>query len=76
MSEIHDRKPVILEPREYVEWLEKSERTPDHLFRILQDEDMTVDQVDAPKKPDEPPPMQSGSVWLKRGQPRKLSHGG
>lgn len=35
MGEIHDRQPVILEPREYGEWLAESERPPVHLLRIL-----------------------------------------
>jgi len=28
VGEIHDRQPVILEPREYGEWLAESERPP------------------------------------------------
>jgi putative SOS response-associated peptidase YedK len=67
MSAIHNRQPVILEPREYAEWLEESERPPVHLLRILPDEDMTVTEMDAPTKPEkveppkkeEPPPAQS-----------------
>jgi putative SOS response-associated peptidase YedK len=55
MSEIHNRQPVILDSREYAEWLEVSARPSVHLLRILPDEDMTVDQVNAPTKPDEPP---------------------
>src|ERR1700744_3693181 len=35
MSEIHNRQPVILEPKEYAERLEDSERPPVHLLRIL-----------------------------------------
>jgi len=60
MAEIHNRQPSILEPREYAEWLAESERPPVHLLRILPDEDMTVTEVEAPTKPDEPPPIQSG----------------
>jgi putative SOS response-associated peptidase YedK len=63
MGEIHNRQPVILEPREYAEWLDESERPPVHLLRVLPDEDMTVTEVEAPKKPDEPPPMQSGFLF-------------
>jgi putative SOS response-associated peptidase YedK len=65
MSEIHNRQAIILEPREYAEWLNESERPPVHLLRILPDEDMTVAEVEAPKKPDEdePPPMQSGLLF-------------
>jgi putative SOS response-associated peptidase YedK len=61
MAEIHNRQPVILEPREYAEWLEESERPPVHLLRILPDEDMTVTKMDEitksekvkPPKPDD-----------------------
>ena len=63
MSEIHNRQPVILEPREYAEWFDDSERPPVHLLRILLDEDLTVDQVDIPTKPDEPIPVQSGFLF-------------
>jgi hypothetical protein len=63
MAEIHNRQPVILEPREYAEWLEESERPPVHLLRVLPDEDMTVAKVEPPKKQDEPPPMQSGFLF-------------
>jgi putative SOS response-associated peptidase YedK len=35
MVEFHDRQPVILEPREYEEWLAPAERPPVHLLRIL-----------------------------------------
>jgi putative SOS response-associated peptidase YedK len=64
MGEIHDRQPVILEPREYAEWLEESERPPVHLLRILPDEDMSVAPMDAPTKaakakPSEPDTQQS-----------------
>jgi len=54
VSEIHNRQAVILEPREYAEWLAESERPPVYLLRILPDEDMTISEVDAPTKPDEP----------------------
>lgn len=42
MALIHDRQPVILEPRDYREWLAPSERPPVHLLRILPAEEMTV----------------------------------
>jgi putative SOS response-associated peptidase YedK len=45
MGEIHDRQPVILEPREYGEWLAESERPPVHLLRILGEEEMVVDPL-------------------------------
>jgi putative SOS response-associated peptidase YedK len=60
MGEIHNRQPVILEPREYAEWLAESERPPVHLLRILPDEDLTVTEMERPTKPDKPPSMQSG----------------
>lgn len=63
MAEIHNRQPVILESREYAEWLAESERPPVHLLRVLPDEDMTVAEVEPPKKQDELPPMQSGFLF-------------
>ena len=45
MSKIHDRQAVILEPREYAEWLKESERPPLHLLRILPDEDFVIDPL-------------------------------
>jgi putative SOS response-associated peptidase YedK len=68
MSEIHNRQAIILEPREYAEWLAESERPPVHLLRVLRDEDMTVAKVDLatkaePAKPDEPPTAQSGFLF-------------
>jgi putative SOS response-associated peptidase YedK len=64
MSAIHDRQAVILEPREYADWLNESERPPLHLLRILPDEDMTVTKMDTPSKakktkPNEPPAQSS-----------------
>jgi putative SOS response-associated peptidase YedK len=59
MGEIHNRQPVILEPREYKEWPTESERPPIHLLRILQDDDLVVDPLDVAKKVEksEPPPQ-------------------
>jgi putative SOS response-associated peptidase YedK len=48
MSEIHNRQSVILEPREYAEWLNDSERPPLHLLRILPDEDLVIDPLGTP----------------------------
>jgi putative SOS response-associated peptidase YedK len=70
MAEIHNRQPVILEPREYAEWLEESERPPVHLLRVLPDENMTIAGMGVPTKaektkptrPDEPP-TQSGFLF-------------
>jgi putative SOS response-associated peptidase YedK len=57
MSEIHDRQAVILEPREYPEWLTDSERPPLHLLRILPDEDLLIEPLDI--EPKQQPPQQS-----------------
>lgn len=50
MVEIHNRQPVILEPKKYAEWLEES----GHLLRVMPDEEMTIDVVTKiePVKPD------------------------
>lgn len=40
MRPVHDRQPAILEPREYSEYLCKSERPPRHLLRTLPDDAM------------------------------------
>jgi putative SOS response-associated peptidase YedK len=63
MAEIHNRQQVILEPREYAEWLEESERPPVHLLRILPDADMTIAEIEPPPKAEDPPPMQSGFLF-------------
>jgi putative SOS response-associated peptidase YedK len=56
MSEIHNRQAIILEPREYAEWLNESERPPLHLLRILPDEDLVIDPLGPPPtKTPEPP---------------------
>jgi putative SOS response-associated peptidase YedK len=49
MGEIHDRQPVILEPREYSEWLNEDERPPVHLLRIMPEEDLVIDPLDVAK---------------------------
>jgi putative SOS response-associated peptidase YedK len=49
---IHDRQPVILEPREYGEWLAESERPPVHLLRILGEEEIVVEPLKVEKKED------------------------
>src|ERR1700738_451541 len=38
MRELHDRQPVILDPKDFQEWLSPSERLPVHLLRILPDD--------------------------------------
>jgi putative SOS response-associated peptidase YedK len=40
MQPVHDRQPVILEPREYAEYLALGARPPVHLLRILPDEEL------------------------------------
>jgi putative SOS response-associated peptidase YedK len=47
MAEIHTRQPVILEPRDYAEWLSNSERPPVHLLRILPADEMKIELVQA-----------------------------
>jgi putative SOS response-associated peptidase YedK len=67
MSKIHDRHAVILEPREYAEWLKESERPPLHLLRILPDEDLVIDPLGTQSKTETPgraaPPAQSGFLF-------------
>lgn len=47
MRPIHDRQPVILEPRDYTEWLAESIRPPVHLLRLVSDDDLEFHRVDA-----------------------------
>jgi hypothetical protein len=54
VSKIHDRQAVILEPREYAEWLKKSERPPLHLLRTLRDEDLVIDSLGTQSKTETP----------------------
>lgn len=55
MLPIKDRQPAVLEPREYAEYLARSERPPIHLFRVLPAEDLRVRPVErvekAPREP-------------------------
>jgi hypothetical protein len=51
---------VILEPREYGEWLAESERPPVHLLRILGEEEMVVDPLRVEKKEKVEEPGQRG----------------
>jgi putative SOS response-associated peptidase YedK len=39
-------QPVILEPRDYEEWLEPTERPPVHLLRVFPDEEMKMMPID------------------------------
>jgi hypothetical protein len=45
MKPIHDRQPVILEPRDYEEWLAPTERPPVHLLRVLPEEEIELHLV-------------------------------
>ncbi len=45
MLAIHDRQPIVLEPKDYEEWLAPSERPPLHLLRILPEERMNIVRV-------------------------------
>jgi putative SOS response-associated peptidase YedK len=59
MRELHDRQPIILDPKDFQEWLSPSERLPVHLLRILPDDAIQAillgDRVAKP--PEEPPPI-------------------
>jgi putative SOS response-associated peptidase YedK len=48
MAEVHNRQAVILEPREYAEWLEENERPPIHLLRVFPEKDFVIDPLDQP----------------------------
>jgi putative SOS response-associated peptidase YedK len=43
---VHDRQPVILEVREFDEWLAESERPPVHLLRVFPADKMKMKTVD------------------------------
>ena len=47
MAEVHTRQPVILEPRDYADWLSPSDRPPVHLLRILPEDEMKIELVEA-----------------------------
>ena len=51
MTPIHDRQPVILEPRDYREWLSDSERPLVHLLRLLSDRELESKLVAARNGP-------------------------
>lgn len=40
MRPIHDRQPIIANPRDYREWLMGNERPPVHLLRLLPDDEL------------------------------------
>jgi putative SOS response-associated peptidase YedK len=47
MSDVHDRQPVVLDPRDYAEWLSTSDRPPVHLLRILPADEMKIELLEA-----------------------------
>jgi putative SOS response-associated peptidase YedK len=51
MRPIHDRQPIIAEPRDYREWLVESERPPVHLLRLLPDEELRSTAAEPAQKP-------------------------
>jgi putative SOS response-associated peptidase YedK len=53
MRSIHDRQPIIAEPREYRGWLAESERPPVHLLRLLPDEELRSKPVEPEEKPEQ-----------------------
>jgi putative SOS response-associated peptidase YedK len=53
MQPVHDRQPVILEPRDYAEYLTESDRPPAHLLRILPEDEMKLQRVEEDCAPDQ-----------------------
>jgi putative SOS response-associated peptidase YedK len=47
MAEIHDRQPVILEPRDFAEWLTPSDRPPVQLLRMVPADEMKIELMQA-----------------------------
>ena len=45
MRPIHDREPVIIDPRDYAEYLTLQERPPAHLLRILPEKELKASLV-------------------------------
>lgn len=48
IEKIHIRQPVILEPRDFEEWLSPAERPPVHLLRVMSDEEMKMTLLSPP----------------------------
>jgi putative SOS response-associated peptidase YedK len=46
VATVHDRQPAILDPREYREYLEETDRPPVYLLRSLPSEEMDAQEVD------------------------------
>ncbi len=51
MTTVHDRQPVIIEPRERAEFLASTERPPVHLLRVFPDTEMRMKPVEGERKP-------------------------
>jgi putative SOS response-associated peptidase YedK len=45
MQPVHNRQPIILEPREYAEYLAPTDRAPIHLLRVLPDEELRSQRI-------------------------------
>jgi putative SOS response-associated peptidase YedK len=45
MQPVHNRQPIILDPREYAEYLAPTDRPPIHLFRVLPDEELRSQRI-------------------------------
>jgi putative SOS response-associated peptidase YedK len=53
IERLHIRQPVILEPRDYEEWLLPAQRPPIHLLRVMPDEEMKMTLLN-PEQPPKP----------------------
>lgn len=49
IEKIHVRQPVILEPRDFEEWLTLTERLPVHLLRVVPEEEMLMTLLSSEK---------------------------
>jgi putative SOS response-associated peptidase YedK len=52
IEKIHIRQPIVIEPQDFEEWLQPSERLPVHLLRVLSEEDMKMTLLAPPKAPE------------------------
>ena len=57
MQPIHDRMTTFLNPRDYAEYLEPSERPPLHLLRILPAEELRATLIESPTIPHQQPTL-------------------
>jgi putative SOS response-associated peptidase YedK len=51
LAKIHSRQPVLLEPRDYDEWLAPSPRPPLRLLRVTPEAEMRVTLLNPPRPP-------------------------